>query len=316
MKKPRTAKKTESRGSGKSPGPKKIQGSGKLLSHGKIQGMGKSTHPGKYSRYATRFAELRRKGEGAFMPFVMLGDPDVKTSFEIVKTLIENGADVLELGLPFSDPIADGKTIQAADQRALAKHFRTADAFRIIAKIRKLDNEIPIGLLVYSNLINSRGIDRFYMEAGNAGVDGILAADVPIEEAKPFMDAGRNSGVQQIFLVAPTTTPARMRKISKKAKGFIYAVSLLGVTGARKKLSNDVSGLVRGAKKFTSLPVCVGFGISKPEHVRQVLDAGADGAIVGSAIVSIVSSNAGNRKRMLGKIAQFSRSLKNATVQA
>jgi tryptophan synthase alpha chain len=265
-------------------------------------------------RYQKTFSELKKKKVGAFVPFVMLGDPDERTSFEIVKTLLENGADVLELGMPFSDPIADGPTIQAADQRALAKKFNIVKALSLIKKIRKLDGHVPIGLLVYSNLINSFGTEKFYASAKEAGVDGVLCADVPFEEAGPFLKASKKSGICQIFLVAPTTTTARMRKIFPVAKGFVYAVSLLGVTGTRKKLGNEVFGLIKNAKKQTKLPVCVGFGISEPGHIKELLAAGADGAIIGSAIVKIIERNAKNRKKMIKEIAHFCRKMKKATV--
>ena len=273
------------------------------------------TKASKTNRYEKTFGLLKRKKEGAFIPFVMLGDPNEKTSLDVVKTLIENGADVLELGLPFSDPIADGKVIQAADQRALAKKFNVAKAFSLIKKIRAFNAEVPIGLLVYSNLINNMGVEKFYKSAKDVGVDGVLAADVPVEEAEPFTAAARKTGIRQVFLVAPTTTSARMKKIFPKAGGFVYAVSLLGVTGTRRSLNKEVFALIRNAKRNTRLPVCVGFGISQPEHVKELIKAGADGAIVGSAIVKMIEKNLGNRKNMLIGIAGFCRKMKKATVR-
>ena len=269
---------------------------------------------GKMSRYEKTFLELKKRKEGAFIPFVMLGDPDEKTSFRIVKTLIENGADVLELGLPFSDPIADGPTIQAADQRSLKKKFNVNKAFALIKKIRTENAEIPIGLLVYSNLINSYGVEKFYSQAKDSGVDGGLAADVPIEEAKPFLKASKKAGIRQIFLVAPTTTNERMKKIFPNCGGFIYAVSLLGVTGERKRLNKDVFALIKNAKKYTKLPVCVGFGISRKEHVKELMKAGASGVIIGSAIVKIIERNLGNERKMIKEIANFCREMKKGTV--
>ena len=184
----------------------------------------------------------------------------------------------------------------------------------MIKKLRVMDNEVPIGLLVYSNLINNIGVEKFYESAKKAGVDGVLAADVPVEEARPFIAAARKTGIKQIFLIAPTTTTGRMRKIFPEAGGFVYAVSLLGVTGTRKSLNKEVFSLIKNAKRNTKLPICVGFGISRPEHVKQLMKAGANGAIVGSAIVKIVEKNLKNRKRMINEIADFCKKMKKATV--
>jgi len=178
-----------------------------------------------------------------------------------------------------------------------------------------MDGDVPIGLLVYSNLINNMGVGKFYENARKAGVDGVLAADVPVEEARPFIAAAGKTGIKQIFLIAPTTTVKRMNQIFPQAGGFVYAVSLLGVTGTRKSLNKEVFSLIRNAKKKTKLPICVGFGISRPEHVKQLMNAGADGAIVGSAIVKIIEKNLKNRKKMIKEIAGFCRKMKKATIR-
>jgi tryptophan synthase alpha chain len=265
------------------------------------------------SRFAQRFKELEEKGEAAFIPFVVLGDPNPKTSFEIIKTLIKNGADALELGFAFSDPIADGKTVQEADQRALAAGMDTDKALSLIKKIRALDKEIPISLLIYYNLILQRGIEKFYSDAKSAGVDAVLAADCPVEESEPLLSAAKKSGIDQVFIVAPTTTQSRLKKILETASGYIYLVGLLGVTGARTSLQNHTIELIKKVKPHSKLPVCVGFGISRPEHVKGIVLAGANGAIVGSAIINLIKKNAGNSNAILKSVSSFCLEMKKAT---
>lgn len=263
-------------------------------------------------KYSDKFTELKKTGEGAFIPFVVLGDPDVETSFEIIKTLVDNGADMLELGIAFSDPIADGPTIQAADSRVLARRVKVDDVINLIKKVRAY-TDIPIGLLVYYNLIHYRGLERFYSDVKGAGVDGILAADLSLEESEDAINAARKHELDQIFLIAQTTPNVRAQKILKSASGFVYLVSLLGVTGARSELEKGTIELVERVRALTSLPLCVGFGISEPKHVRAVMKAGADGVIVGSAIEKIIENNLNNKKRMLDDIADYVRGMKEAT---
>jgi tryptophan synthase alpha chain len=263
-------------------------------------------------RYGKKFAILAQSGESAFIPFAVLGDPNTEISFKVLKTLVKH-ADCLELGLPFSDPIADGKTIQAADQRALAAGMNTDKAFKLIARIRKINSEIPIGLLVYYNLVYRRGVDKFYRDAKRAGVDGILIADMPIEESAPALAAAKKHNIDPIFLVTQTTGSGRMRKIARKGKGFLYAVSLLGVTGARAKLESSSLQLVKRAAKASALPICVGFGVSSPAHVKALKKAGAHGIIVGSAIEKVVEKNLSRTKAMLKTLDSFCAKLKDAT---
>lgn len=265
------------------------------------------------SRYQKRFLEVRKRNEIAFVPFVVLGDPDYAASKEIIRVLVGSGADVLELGLPFSDPIADGKTIQAADQRSISSGMNTLKAFELIKFARSLDRDIPIGLLVYFNLVFSLGIEEFYRMAKAAGVDGILIADMPIEESGQVLGVAEKQGIDQIFLIAPTTDNKRAKAILSKSRGFAYLVSLTGITGERKKLSPEALSLVRRVKKFSKLPLCLGFGISNSEHVRMVKASKADGVIVGSAIVKLVEKNSLDRQRMLSEIRRFAGELKNAT---
>jgi len=259
------------------------------------------------SRYSVKFAELKARKEGALVGFTVLGDPSKRKSLEIVKAIAKN-SDVLELGLPFSDPIADGPTIQAAVQRSLDNGFKVKDGFSIIREFRKHDTEIPIGLLTYTNIVMQAGIGNFYGECGKAGVDSVLVADLPFEEANEFINAAKKNKVEQVFIVAPTTTDARLKKVLAKCGGFVYVVSLLGVTGARSELHSGLKKLVKKVKAKTRLPVCVGFGVSEPRHVKQLMGMGADGAIVGSAIVSNIAKG-----RSPKEIGAFTRTLKKAT---
>lgn len=245
------------------------------------------------------------------MPFAVIGDPDYETSLKIVKILAEKG-DMLELGIPFSDPIADGPTIQKADARALKNGFDTDRIFEFIGDVRKFTDK-PIGLLVYYNLIYQYGIDRFCSKAKETGADSILAADLSLEESHDFVMAAGEHEIDAIFLVTQLTTAERLRKILEKASGFVYIVNVLGVTGARADLDNATLDLIRRVRANTNLPLCAGFGISKPEHAKAVLKAGADGAIVGSAIVKLVEEYQNDRKRMLREIEKYVSEMKNAT---
>ena len=266
------------------------------------------------TRFDKKFYGLRARKKHAFVPFVVLGDPDFDTSFEIIKTLVASGADALELGFAFSDPIADGPVIQEADQRALASGADTDKNFALLKKIRGLDAEIPISLLVYSNLIVQCGFDAFYEKCADCGVDAVLASDVPVEEAAPFLAAAKKHGVNQIFLVTPNETDARLKKILAVSSGYVYVVAVLGITGARDSVQSMTRGLLQKLRKKTSLPLLVGFGISRPEHVREVIASGADGAIIGSAIVKKIAENLSDREMMLRGLKEFASGLKTASL--
>tara|TARA_Y100000310_G_scaffold345709_1_gene468606 strand:+ start:9816 stop:10616 length:801 start_codon:yes stop_codon:yes gene_type:complete len=264
------------------------------------------------SRYKKTFADLKKKKEGAFIPFVVLGDPDFDTSKKILNKMVKH-ADILELGFPFSDPIADGKRIQSADERALKAKITPNKCFQLIKQVRKKNKNTPIGLLLYYNLVYSNGIETFLKKAKRAGVDGILIADMPIEEAGEMQKVCEKIGLEQIFIVAPTTKGNRMREVASKAKGFVYTVGVLGVTGERKSIEVSTVKLVKSIKKNSKVPVCVGFGISKPEHVKKIIKNKADGAIVGSAIETIIENNLENKKVMLNKLDKFLKRMKEAT---
>lgn len=262
-------------------------------------------------RYKNKFKELKEKNQGALAPFVVIGDPDYDTSLEIVRALVDGGADILELGLPFSDPIADGPTIQLADKRALEKEINTDKIVEFIRDVRKF-TDIPIGLLVYYNLVYQRGIEKFYQDFKEAGVDSVLIADMPIEESDRVVEVARSSNIDQIFIATQLTSNKRLKDLTKIGNGFIYVVSRLGVTGARADLQQSTLDLIKRIKPLTDLPLCVGFGISKPEHVKAVLAAGANGAITGSAVVKLIEKNLGDKDKMLDEIKGFVSEMKGA----
>ena len=263
--------------------------------------------------YKETFNELKNKNQGALVAFEVIGDPNYRTSLEVVKKIIDSGADILELGLPFSDPIADGPTIQAADIRALKYNMNTDKAFEFVKEVRRYNKKIPIGLLVYANLIFQRGIEKFYKDAADSGVNSVLAADVPMEEANEYIAAAKNNSVDTVFIISPLTPDERIKKIVENVTGFVYVVGRLGVTGAKSDLENSTLELIKRIKKFTNKPLCVGFGISRPEHVKAVINAGADGAIVGSAIVDLISKNINNKEKILSDVYTYVKTMKNAT---
>jgi len=262
-----------------------------------------------------KFEELRSRGEGALIAFVTAGDSTISATPKIAKALEDAGADMIELGLPFSDPIADGPTIQAAAERALKSGMNTDVYFAMTKKVRKTV-KVPLICLTYFNLVLKRGVDRFMKNCKESGIDGVIIPDLPVEEAKEVIEKADDNGVDAIFLAAPTTTEERMKKILDATRGFVYLVSLLGVTGARKELSRTVRDTIRLAQKTLkkNVPLAVGFGISTPEHVREVIAAGADGAIVGSAIVDVIAKNIGDERKMLHDMRNFVARLKEATV--
>ena len=258
--------------------------------------------------YKQVFSELKN---AALIPFFVIGDPDFDTSLEIVKTAIDSGADILELGIPFSDPIADGPTIQKADIRAAKNGMYVVTALEFIQKVKQY-KDIPIGLLMYYNLIYQYGVEKFFKDFHKAGVNSVLVADLSIDDADEIVPAVKAAGMDSVFMVTPNTNAKRMKAIVSKTTGFIYTVSLLGVTGSREALSTSVEGLVAKLKKLTNVPVCVGFGISKPEHAAAVAKTGADGIIIGSKLVGLIEQNLTNKQKMLSEIADFLKEVKKA----
>lgn len=239
----------------------------------------------------------------ALIPFFVIGDPDYDTSLEIVKRAIDAGADILELGIPFSDPIADGPTIQNADIRSLKAGMTVAKAFEFISEVKRY-KDVPIGLLVYYNLIYNYGIEKFMQEFALAGGNSALIADFSIDDSREVESSISSAGLDTVYMATPNTTEERLIKIANQSTGFIYTVSVMGVTGSRDNLSDSVCPLVARIKSKTDVPICVGFGISKPEHAKVVSDAGADGVIVGSRLVKIIEENLGNKTEMLSQITE------------
>ena len=262
--------------------------------------------------YKQVFSELAEAKRAALIPFFVIGDPDFETSLAIIKAAIDAGADILELGIPFSDPIADGPTIQKADVRARNSGMNVVKALEFIGNIKDY-KDIPIGLLMYYNLVYQYGTEKFFRDFHQAGVNSVLIADLSIDDADEIAGPAASAGVDTVFMVTPNTETERMRLIASKTTGFIYTVSLLGVTGSREKLSDMVEGLIGKLKKnCRGVPVCVGFGISKAEHAAVVASAGADGVIIGSKIVGLIEKNLGNREKCLAEISAFLREVKKA----
>ncbi len=235
------------------------------------------------NRIDTTFARLREEGQTAFIAYVAAGDPDFERSLDVIRTLADGGADIIELGLPFSDPLADGIVNQLAAERALKAGMTTPRALDLIREFR-LTHQTPIVLFTYLNPIFSYGFEAFHRDAAAAGADGILLLDLPPDEAAINPELATTTGLKPIRLIAPSTPPARVKQLAESAAGFIYALSRSGVTGAHGAPSANIAALVASIKKHTDVPVCVGFGISTPQQAAMVA-AAADGVIVGSAIV-------------------------------
>jgi tryptophan synthase alpha chain len=242
------------------------------------------------SRIDAAFATCRQEGRSAFIPFVMAGDPDLETTVELIGALVEGGADVIELGVPFSDPIADGPVNQQAAVRALARGASLPGVLEAVARARRRW-EVPIVLFSYFNPILSQGVEEFAVRAAASGVDGVLCLDLPPEEAAPgFVDAMGKENLAPIFLLAPTSTPARVKRVDGLARGFVYYVSRTGVTGERRELAPELLREARRLRKRLHHPLAVGFGISTPEQVAEVGGV-ADGVVVGSALGRLVGEH-------------------------
>lgn len=240
------------------------------------------------NRYETMFARNR----AVFGAFVMLGDPDLETSAAILDQLVLGGADMVEVGIPFSDPVADGPVIQAAAVRALGAGVRTGDCLALIRGFRDRHPEVPVGILTYANLVLARGRDAFYPAAAAAGADSVLVADVPVMEAEPYAAAARAAGVAPVLIAAANTPAERLARIAALGGGYTYCVARAGVTGADARVRFDHEAMLAALRDAAAPPPVFGFGISRPDHVRAALDAGAAGVISGSAIVALVARGA------------------------
>jgi tryptophan synthase alpha chain len=244
------------------------------------------------SRLAATFTKLRAEGRPGLVTYTTAGDPDLRRSADILKALDRAGADVLEVGVPFSDPLADGPVIQRATERALAAGGSLRSALAMIADVRP-HISAPIVIFSYANPLLRLGFDTFARQAADAGADGVLALDLPIEEAGVFRETLAECGLDTIFLLSPTTTDERIRKAAELGRGFLYGISRLGVTGARSQVASGAQEMVRRIRAHTTLPIALGFGISRPEHVAEVC-AYADAAVVGSALVQMIADSSGS----------------------
>jgi len=273
-------------------------------------------------RYQQAFADLTAKNEKAFVPFVMIGDPNAEQSLKVIKALIDAGADALELGIPFSDPSADGITIQMAALRALKSGMNTDICVDILAKVREYAPNIPIGLLLYGNLVFARGIDTFYNDMADVGVDSVLIADLPIRESLPFREAALKHNIAPIFIAPPNASDKTLREVSSYSRGYTYVLSRAGVTGVdaikdssqdSKRVSSTAQNLISTLNEYHAAPPVLGFGISTPQQVKDALTAGASGAISGSAVVKVIEGNLNDHKKMLAELTSFVIVMKTAT---
>ena len=244
------------------------------------------------SRFTALFEALEAKNEGAFVPFVMLGDPSADDAVEIISTLISAGADALELGVPFSDPVADGPTIQKAHLRALDGGATVDSCLEQIREIRRRHPDTPIGMLVYANVPYVRGLEKFYAELHEAGADAVLVPDAPVREGAPFVEAATTAGIDPVFIAPAQARPEVLEGVATHSRGYIYAISRDGVTGTEhESQTTGLSDVVANITSYGGAPVLLGFGISTPQHVADAIAAGASGAITGSAIAKIIDAH-------------------------
>jgi tryptophan synthase alpha chain len=259
-------------------------------------------------KISEKFSELRERKEGALICYVMAGDPSAERTGEIVKSLVNGGADIIELGFPFSDPVADGPTIQVAGQRSLAAGMDTQRYFELV---KALDVQIPLVCMTYYNPVFRYGVERFVEKAAEAGISGLIVPDIPVEEAADLKNSCEKNGIDLIFLIAPTTTKERVQKILERGSGFLYLVSRLGVTGARENVSSSTRELL--SRVDTGLPKAVGFGISTGKQAEEVMKEGADAVIVGSAFVKIIDEGKDVEKRLENLAKELKSGIKRAS---
>jgi tryptophan synthase alpha chain len=265
------------------------------------------------ARYTALFETRRAQQQGVFVPFFMLGDPDLATSARLLRAAFESGADALEVGIPFSDPVADGPVIQRAALRAQAAGATAARCFGLIADLRATAPDLPIGLLTYANLVVHRGAADFYARAAQAGIDSVLVADVPAREAAPFCDAARAHGIAPILIAPPDAPESALAEVALLSAGYTYCVARKGVTGADQNISLSHGRLFQTLQGRGAPPPLLGFGISRPAHVRAALAAGAAGAISGSAVAARIEENAQSPDAAILAVARFVCDMKEAT---
>lgn len=266
-------------------------------------------------RYDNMFETLAQKKAHAFVPFTVIGDPTLDASADIIEALIRGGADALELGIPFSDPVADGPTIQTAGVRALDAGATPDGCFEVIQRIRGAHPEIPIGLLVYANLVVTKGTDNFFERAAQAGVDSVLIADLPTYEADPFVRSAESHGILPVFIAPPNADDERLAAIAKLTQGYTYVVARAGVTGCDDDVNVSHNAIFEKLKALGAPPTMLGFGISTPDHVKTGIAAGADGVISGSAVVSRVSKGAADLTQLTAELTEFVSTMKAAATR-
>ncbi|XRX42404.1 MAG: tryptophan synthase subunit alpha [Buchnera aphidicola (Eriosoma harunire)] len=265
------------------------------------------------TRYKSLFHNVFLKKEICFIPFLILGDPTIEISLKIIDSLINNGVDAIELGFPFSDPMADGPIIQRANLRAFKAKVTVKKCLDMVHIIRKKHKNIPIGLLLYSNLIVQKGIYHFYSQCNKIGIDSILIADVPVEEYNIFYKAATLYNIDPIFICPPNAEEKLIQKIIKYSKGYIYMLSRPGVTGFHKNYNDNISFLIKKLKKITSIPLVQGFGIHNTEQIKNIIQFGLNGVICGSVLINIIEKYSHNIKKMLNMLVSLSIQLKNST---
>jgi len=265
------------------------------------------------NRIDKKFRKLKSTNQKALICYVVAGYPDIRTSQDIITSLINGGADIIEIGIPFSDPIADGSTIQDAIQNSLTSGTTPDMCLELASRIRKTFPDIPLIIMTYSNILFRKGYIQFAQQAKESGIDGFIIPDIPIEEAKEYLDSVKRIGISTIFLVSPNTSEKRLKIISKICTGFLYVISIYGITGERKGFDEYTIESIKRVKKVIvdNLPLAVGFGISNPQHVRYMIDAGADGAIIGSAIIKKIKEIE-NKELLLNTLNRFAHEMKNS----
>ena len=264
------------------------------------------------SRIKEKFEELERKNEKALISYIMLGFPNEKATMSTVRGLVKGGADIIELGFPFSDPLADGPVIQNASTVSLEKGTNISKFFNMVKKIRK-ETEIPLVLMTYTNILHRMGYQKFIRDAKKAGIDGFILPDMSIGESKDYLQAARNNA-DTIFLISPNTTKTRIQKIAKASTGFLYLVAVFGTTGVKTGIKNYTLKAIKNVKKQTKgkIPIGIGFGVSTPEDVKKYIKAGADAVIVGSAYLKLIEKT--KQAKLESTIALFTKKLKNQTI--
>jgi tryptophan synthase alpha chain len=264
------------------------------------------------SRIKEKFAELEAKNQKALISYIMAGFPNDKATISTVKGLVKGGVDIIELGFPFSDPLADGPVIQNASTISLEKGTKIAKFFSLVKKIRK-ETDIPLILMTYTNILYHKGYAKFIAEAKKAGIDGFILPDMSVEESKEYLQAAKNNA-DTIFLISPNTSKQRIQKISKASSGFLYLVAVFGTTGVKTGIKKYTIDAIKQVKKQTKgkIPIGVGFGVSTPEDVKKYIKAGADAVIVGSAYLKLIEKTSQNQ--LEAKIASFTKSLKKQTI--